>query len=349
MPRQEVRRHAATVLTIIAVALGYYAAAQVGLLLAVVRDQVTPLWPPTGIALVALLIWGVRLWPGIALGALLVNRPIGPSFPVVVLIAAGNTLAPVAAYLLLRRFGFQPEMNRLRDGLALIFWGGLAVLLSATTGSLALTVAGAVPSGDFWSTWSVWWTGDAMGLLVVAPLLLAVRAAPWPPSLTALRWLEAGALVLGCTAAAVVASRAPGSLMFLVFPFLIWAALRFQLLGATTCGLIVSVVAITAARNSAGPFTGLGVVSAMGHLQAFNVTVALTALLLSVMIAERNRAHHAIERACEQLIAALAQQHPAGASLRSLLPQRDDEPLPRDRESRDADPAPHGGTPLDRR
>lgn len=320
-PRQEVSRHAATVISIIAVAFVYYAAAQLGLLLAVVREQVTPLWPSTGIALVALLIWGARLWPGIALGALLVNLPIGPNLLGVALIAVGNTAAPVAAYLLLRRFGFRLELNRLRDAVALVFCGGAAMLISATIGSLALTWTGSVPIGDFWPTWSVWWAGDAMGLLVVAPMLLAVRGASWPPFVGWQRWLEAGGLVAGTAAAILVASRSPGALMFLAFPFLIWAALRFELLGATTCGLIVSVVAIVAAGSGVGPFAGLGVVRVMVGLLAFNVTVALTALLLSVVIAERNHAQQAIERACAQLAEALTREKPTDASLRDLLIQ----------------------------
>src|SRR6266545_352052 len=106
--RETVKRHAPAALRILAVAAAYYAAARFGLLLAVVRGQVTPLWPPTGIAMFALLVWGLRTWPGITLGALLVNLPIGPSVPDVLVIAAGNTAAPVAAYLLLSRTGYAP-------------------------------------------------------------------------------------------------------------------------------------------------------------------------------------------------------------------------------------------------
>src|SRR5919202_1691197 len=91
----------AAVLRIACVTALYYAGAKIGLQLALVRGQVTPLWPPTGIALVALLVLGWRVWPAIALGAFLVNAPIGPSTPAAALIAVGNTLAPVVAYALL--------------------------------------------------------------------------------------------------------------------------------------------------------------------------------------------------------------------------------------------------------
>src|SRR5437763_554279 len=100
------------VLRLLAVTAAYYASARLGLLLALVNGQVTPLWPPTGIALVCLLLLGVRVWPGIALGAFLVNLPIGPTLPAVLAISAGNTLAPVCAGLLLRRIGFRTELDR---------------------------------------------------------------------------------------------------------------------------------------------------------------------------------------------------------------------------------------------
>ena len=110
-PRRDVR----VALEICAVAGLYYGAAELGLLQQLVRGQVTPLWPPSGIALASLLLLGPRVWPGIALGAFLVNVTLGPSAPAVLAIAAGNTLAPVCSYVLLRRAGFRNELNRLRD------------------------------------------------------------------------------------------------------------------------------------------------------------------------------------------------------------------------------------------
>jgi len=307
--RETVKRHAPAALRILAVAAAYYAAARFGLLLAVVRGQVTPLWPPTGIAMFALLVWGLRTWPGITLGALLVNLPIGPSVPDVLVIAAGNTAAPVAAYLLLSRTGFRPELVRLRDALALVFFGALGgTLISATVGSLALVRAGAVPTAEFWATWSVWWTGDAMGVLIVTPLLLVARTVRWPVFRTPYRWIEAVALLGSTIAATVLITNSRLPMLFLVFPFLIWAALRFQQLGATPCAFVVSTVTIFAVAHGSSQFASLGAVQQMVALQAFNGTVALTALLLSALVAERNQAHRTIQKAVGQLSDALARQ-----------------------------------------
>ncbi|HEX6077719.1 MAG TPA: MASE1 domain-containing protein [Micromonosporaceae bacterium] len=318
--RARLGERGATGLRMLAVAVAYSLGAQVGLLIAVVRDQVTPLWPPTGVALVALLAWGLRIWPGIAVGALVVNVPMGPSWSAVGLITLGNTVAPVAVYLLLRRTGFRSELNRLRDALALVLFGTFAAMtISATAGALALFSSGALPRDEIWSTWSVWWTGDAMGLLVVAPVLLVARSTRWPVFGGPYRWLEVVGLLAGTCVVTLLATHTPLPLLFLVFPFLIWAALRFQQLGATPCALIISIITILAAVDETGPFEGLDLLPRMTVLQAFNGTVALTGLLLAAITAERDQAHRAINRAVTQLADALAQQHPDQSLLSSAL------------------------------
>ncbi|MEU2430090.1 MASE1 domain-containing protein [Streptomyces sp. NPDC007861] len=302
MRNEEIRGYGSAALRILAVAAVYYGSAELGLLLQLVRGQVTPLWPPTGVALAALLVLGLRIWPGIALGALLVNLPIGPSLPAVLAITAGNTLAPVCAYLMLRRSGFRTELDRLRDGLALVFLGALAgMLISSTVGTGVLVLAGAVEGGDFWPTWSVWWTGDAMGVLVVTPLLLVLRRIRWPRGAGAGRWAEAVALLVSTLLVMLLATTASATLLFLAFPVLIWAAFRFRLAGAAPCALAVSTMAILAAAHGRGPFTGQDLFSSMVTLQAFNGSTALTALLLSAVITERNATHEEIKRVCARL------------------------------------------------
>ncbi|MFJ9682521.1 MASE1 domain-containing protein [Streptomyces sp. NPDC101194] len=303
------RQHTATVLTIAAVAVCYYVTGRLGLLQQLVRGQVTPLWPPTGIAVAALLLFGVRVWPGIAIGALAVNIFLGPSALPVLAIAVGNTLAPLCSYLMLRRVGFHNDLDRLRDATALVFLGALGgMLISSTVGTATLVLSGAIRSGDFWPTWSVWWTGDAMGVMVVTPFLLVVRRFRWPRGAGLPRWAEAAALV-GCAATvAVVTTDTQASLLFLVFPVLIWAAFRFERAGASCCALGVSLIAILAAGRSTGPFAHRGLLTNMITLQAFNGAVSLTALLLAAVVTERNRTYQEIKRLCRQLSEKVARQ-----------------------------------------
>ncbi|MBB5918211.1 integral membrane sensor domain MASE1 [Nocardia transvalensis] len=290
---------------IVAVAAAYFGAAQVGLRLALVGEQVTPIWPPTGIALACLLVFGVRTWPGIALGAFVTNVALGPSLLAVVAITLGNTAAPVCAYLLLRRAGFRNRFDRLGDALALVFLGALGgMLISATAGSLALAVF-ADGSRNFWGTWSVWWTGDAMGVLTFTPLLLMADSVRVPKALNPFRVAEGTVVLVGTAAVAVVGAYSSAPLLFLVFPFLIWSALRFQLAGAMPCALIASIVATVAASRDLPVYAGLDLTAKMIHLQLFNASVTLTALLHATVIVQRDRARAAVDDACAQLAQAV--------------------------------------------
>ncbi|MFD6277346.1 MASE1 domain-containing protein [Streptomyces sp. NPDC060209] len=310
MDSSQLRRHRATALTILAVAALYYATARLGLLQQLVRGQVTPLWPPTGIAVAALLLFGARVWPGIAVGALAVNISIGPTALSVLAIVVGNTVAPVFSYLLLSRAGFRDDLDRLQDALALVFLGALGpMLISATIGSSTLALSGALPAGGFWPTWSVWWTGDAMGVLVVTPFLLVARRARWPHAVGLLTWAEAAALA-ACTLTVTFLATIAGSssLLFLVFPFLMWASFRFERAGAAPCALAISTLAILASGRMTGPFADHDLLTNMVTLQAFNGTVSLTALLLTAVVSERNRTHEEIQRLCGQLSDAVTHQ-----------------------------------------
>ncbi|MFE9483753.1 MASE1 domain-containing protein [Streptomyces spororaveus] len=298
---EQLRQAGLAALEVCAVAALYYGSATLGLIQQLVGGQVTPLWPPTGIALASLLLLGPRVWPGIALGAFLVNVPLSPSVLAVLAIVAGNTLAPVCSYALLRRTTFRNELERLQDALGLIFLGAFTgMLISATIGSGTLALTGVLSADEFWPTWSVWWTGDAMGVLVVTPVLLVLRFAHWPKGAQPSRWAE-GLLLLAATVCVGFLEISNTPLLFLGFPLLIWAAFRFQLAGAALCALSVSTFAIVAAARGSGPFAGHDLLTNMITLQAFNASSALTALLVAAAVSQRNQTQKEIARACSLL------------------------------------------------
>lgn len=322
---EELRRLAPAVLTILVLAGVYYASARIGLMEQVViaGAQVTPLWPPTGIALASLLLLGLRTWPGIALGTLLVVASISDLQPSVIGIMTGNTLAPVCACWMLRKVGFRPALDRLRDGVALVALGAFAgMLISATVGTGTLLLSGVLPAGGFWKTWAAWWVGDAMGVLVVTPLLLACRTLSRPRDVPGYRWAEAAILLAGSVGVTYVAVSSELSLLFLVFPLIVWAALRFQLVGAAPIVLLVSVLAITVANGRRGPFQGQSLLEAMINLQALNASAALTALLLSAIIAEQYSVRRKIEYACRELAEVVDRLAP-GETRRRWPPESD--------------------------
>ncbi|MFG3200256.1 MASE1 domain-containing protein [Streptomyces sp. NPDC048208] len=302
----EARRPGGHVALALAVAVCYFAAGRLGLLCKLTVDGavVTPIWPPTGVAVAALLVLGVRYWPGVTLGAyfivLSLDTPVLYSLGYLV----GNTLAPVVAVILMRRAGFRTDLGRLRDGLALVFPGALgAMLISSTLGVALLVVTDRMPAHTFWTVWLAWWVGDAMGVLLVTPLLLLLsHARGFLP--TPRRW-EAAALALVAACVIPPAVFSDFSLLFLVYPLIIWGALRFELVGSMLCALATSVLAALAANDGAGAFRGLSRVEIMAKLQGFNGTMALTALLLSAVITEQRHTRRSVEQACEELVEVL--------------------------------------------
>ncbi|MBL1108502.1 MASE1 domain-containing protein [Streptomyces sp. 5-8] len=303
---EELRRPGGYVVQVLAVAACYYAAARLGLLreLTVEGAVVTPLWPATGVALTALLILGLRVWPGITLGAFFSVLYLTTPDLSVIGVLLGNTAAPLCAVLLLRRAGFRTDLSRLRDGVALVFLAALtATLISATTGVGLLVLADGLAAHSFWPVWLAWWVGDAMGVLLVTPLLLILHQARRPLPLG--RWKEATALAVVTCVLVPLAVYSALSTLFFVYPLIIWAALRFQLAGAALCALFTSVVATIAATDGAGAFADLNRIEVMAKLQAFNGAMALTALLLSAVITEQRNTRRSVEKACQELVEVL--------------------------------------------
>ncbi|MFJ6836043.1 MASE1 domain-containing protein [Streptomyces sp. NPDC091209] len=305
----ELRRPAVVALETLVIAACYYGAGRLGLLrrLSVEGAVFTPIWPPTGVAVAALLFLGIRSWLGIAIGALLVVLSLS-SFstfqPSTIGIVAGNTVAPICAYFLLRGVRFRSDLSRLRDGLALVFLAALgSMMISATADVGLLVITDKLDPDGFWAVWLAWWVGDAMGVLLVTPVLLMLYAVRPPVSLA--RWKEAVVLLVAVCVLVPLATRSSISLLFLIYPLLIWAALRFELPGSLACALFASVMATVAATEEVGPFDRMSHTEIMIKLQAFNGTMALTALLLSAVITEQRNTRRSVELACQELVQVL--------------------------------------------
>jgi PAS domain S-box-containing protein len=285
----------------IGLGIAYYVAAQLSLRLALVGENITPLWPPTGIALVGFLLYGRRLWPAVTIAAFAVNLPISASAVAAAVTAVGNTLAPVAAATFLRRVGFRSQLDRLRDAMAIVFAALGSTLVSATIGATTLFVSGAITADQFPGAWSVWWAGDAMGILVVAPFLLTlttIREHPIPHGWKMLEAIALAGILIGISTL-IVATGLP--ILFLLFPVLGWAAWRFQQPGAAPAALLVSLFATWAVVDERGVFAGLMLSEKMLTLQMFNATVALTSFFFAAVVSERLRARGELEEAAAEL------------------------------------------------
>jgi PAS domain S-box-containing protein len=287
---------------IVLVAAAYYFSARLGLRLALIERNVTPLWPPTGIAVVAFLVLGRGIWPGVALAAFLVNAPISANVGAAAATAGGNTVAPLVAAELLTLAGFDQSLARLRDALAIVLLAALgAMTLSASIGTLTLLASNAISRREFLSAWTVWWTGDAMGVMVVAPFLLSVlslrryRRLSWLQQGEAVGWLVAVIVV------SILVMRSSLNLTFVVLPLIGVIAWRFQQRGAAPAALVVTVISTWAAAQAYGPFAKGSLFDKMIQLQAFNATVAFTSFVLAAVVSARLQDREALEIAAADL------------------------------------------------
>lgn len=277
------------------IAGSYYGSAKLGLDLAFTTSSVTAIWPPTGIALAALVIWGRSVWPGVALGALLANLWTGVPLITVLGITCGNTLeAVVGAYLLTRVADFRPSLERVRDVLALVVLAGvISTAIAATVGVVSLIIGDQVSFDHFGSVWRVWWLGDMGGDLLVAPVLL-VAAARWPFRGLPGHAVEALALGASLVALSLVVFHQETNLAYLTFPLLVWAALRFWQPGATAAVLVVTGIAVYYTAHGEGPFVRSNPDDSLLLAQTFFVVAGLTVLLLAAVITERARAEETV-------------------------------------------------------
>ena len=291
MPTGDVRRLIA-IGAIVAVA--YVLAAKLGFRLAFVAEQVTTVWAPTGIALAALLLWGRALWPAIWAAAFLANLGTDAPWWAAAGIASGNTLEVLAAaWGLRRRTGFDPALSRVSDAVAFVLVGALlSTAISATIGVTTLCLAEVQPWTRFSELWADWWLGDALGALVIAPALLTtarVRTAWSRRDVAETCLFVVSAAVLTEIVFGRIFSRIVGQhpLEYVIFCFVIVAAVRR---GQPTTALVVlaaSAVTISNTVHGTGPFAGVPVHQSLILLQVYMGVLAGTGLLLAAAIAER--------------------------------------------------------------
>src|SRR5580765_6461219 len=276
------------------VAAVYLAAAKLGLTTAFTAQQVTLVWPPTGLSLGILMLLGPDLWPGLLLGAFVANLTAHQPVAVALAVAAGNTLEAMTGAWLLRRFVGTPlSQSWQRSLLAVVVFGAVAsTMISATIGVISLCVGGLQAWSSFWPMWRTWWLGNAAGDLIVAPALLAFTARP--RDLNVLQRVEIGALVAGLSVTSVVVfarrfdSAVHYPLEYLVFPFLIWAAIRFGIAGAAFANLLTATIAIWGTGRGFGPYAAGQGDERLMLLQIFLSVVSSSGLLLGATVSDRD-------------------------------------------------------------
>src|SRR5919106_3441178 len=190
-------RNLQTAVLVLVLAVVYFCSGIFGLSLAFINSSASAVWPPSGIALAALLLWGYRLWPGVFLGALFVNLATQGSVATASVIAAGNTLETLFGAWSVRRFAEGAKaFARTRNILLFILLAAIvSTTVAATVGVTSLTVAGYAGWNDYAAIWLTWWLGDTVGTLIVAPLLVLWTTQSLLP-VKAVQLIEAAGLLL---------------------------------------------------------------------------------------------------------------------------------------------------------
>jgi len=314
-PREKFRSHLRSHWAIAAllIAILYFGVAGLSLRLALEKTNASPVWPPSGIALAAVLLLGYRVWPGILLGAFfanvvafLANQAASARTIVVVssAIGLGNTLeAVVAAYLLQRWVGARSPFDRAQDVFRFTAAALLACCVAASVSATGIALAGIAPPFVYGTIWLTWWLGDTTGILLVTPLLLTWSDRSQP------RWefrkhIEAVLLFVSLVVIGRLGSLDQGAnypLVFVPIPWLVWAAFRFGPREAATAAVLTSAIAVWDTVHGVGPFVGETANESLLLLQAFVSVLTVTILTMAALVAERRNAEGRLRAAHDTL------------------------------------------------
>jgi signal transduction histidine kinase len=287
-----------------ALALLYYGAAQVGYALDFAGPVAAIVWLPVGVGVSFLYLGGLRFWPGVIIGDLLANDysalPIGSALAQ----TTGNVLEMLAATLLMRRLlRGSPPLGSVRGLGRMLLALAAGTVVSATIGTVALRLGEVVAADQVAHVWRTWWLGDFTGALVVVPLAVAwvrpSRLDGWNGSL-----IE-GTLVLVAVAGLTnLAFSTNAPLTYVVFPALMWAALRFGARGATAAVALAVSLTVYDTAHYDGPFRFESITRSVLSTQLYIAVAALSAFCLAAVVAERERFARRLGASRERLVEA---------------------------------------------
>ena len=293
-------------LKLVALTAVYFLSGQLGWLFPDAFYTITPLWLPGGVGLVLLYFFGYRYFPAVWIGLFLLNLlhgGLGGSLPS--LTATASTLATLTAAVLLRNRDFHPSLNRVRDLFPLVFSVVILTSLSALGGALAVFNFTDSDELEFFRVFFTWWVGEGIGALIVGSLGFV-----WSvnPGFNRQRRLEMASLVAGVIGISILCFYNDGTdwvnrfqFSFIIFPSLVWAALRFGPHGTTLATLLVGVIALLGTVQGYGVFSFADAAQNLFLLQTYLAVISLTGLVLSSASIEQSENEFALREANQQL------------------------------------------------
>jgi len=286
------------VLGLILLCAAYYITGKIGLGLEVVNRFAAPVWPPAGIALAAILLYGYRMWPGLLIGAILIYISIGASFFVTLSISVGSTFAALfGAYLLKRYAGFNISLNRVKDILNLVILGAFpGAIIYSTIGIVSLFLDGSLSLAALPETWIALFIGNVLGVLLFTPLILLwfkqqrINLAIKNLLESTLTAILLAVLTYVIFSSPLVYNVQTSPFKFLLISPLIWIVFRYGQRGGVTAVTLVATVASWCIYVQSFSQPRLYLQNSILLLQLFIVTILVTVMLISAIIKERELA-----------------------------------------------------------
>lgn len=335
----------------------YILTAGIGLSLAGEFDQITTIWPPSGVAITALLLWGIHYWPGIFVGAFIANSLTGVSQSIATGIGIGNTLEAVIAILLIKRY---VENSAIFEKITSIMWyvalgPFFGSIVAASIGVSSLFLGNVLRPDQVSDAWITWWVGDMIGALVIVPFVVAWSNKSYREQLSGHVYESVALALLVTITSTLIFTQSVHTalttlpLVYIIFPIIMLAAVRFMQIGAVTAGMIITTAAIWGTLKRRGPFTiSTSNAENLFALHFFILVVIFTAFILSIAVYARMRSEQAqakqadeLEKARQQILANISKQkdlqeqmHDATYKINSILTGIFDEKPPANQQRR---------------
>jgi len=290
---------------LVSIGVIYFALAKGGLALASIHPSATPIWPPTGLALAAVLLWGYRSWPAIFTAAVIANATTAGSVATAIAIATGNSLEAVVGAYLINRCSRGCNTFSTPDSVAkfALICVVIATPISASIGLTSLATAGYIERTNFANAWVTWWLGDVTGALVVAPVIVLWASSHYH-AFNRNEFLETVGVLATAAAVGLIAfsplieqtpSRDP--LGFLAILPMLWAALRRGPRDTATVALVLAGITIWGTLTGGGPFTTADLNASFLLVLMFLISITVPSLLLSADVEVRKKAEESLRRA----------------------------------------------------
>lgn len=301
-PALSLRRRIASqnsVVLVLVLALIYVFTGRMGFMFTFSPGNIMPFWPPAGLAIAMVFLFGQRLTPGVWIGSFLLdlwffqgsNVPFFTGAMMAALIATGSTLQAALGAVIVR--SFRSQLNNTRSIASLVALTPVLCLIASIVGVCALWLGGSLPTSKIFSSFLTWLSGDTLGVWIFCPPLLLFINRPPAFSMPKLLYFVLYAVVLLGVLDLLFLNSYPVSypVAWMLYAMNVWTAFAFGRHGAMFCNLLIACMAAWGTSLGLGVFSSFGAEKSLYILQSYIATLSISSLWLSSLLYEREKAY----------------------------------------------------------